>query len=588
MKRYFFICLSFLFFLVVVGSSENVCADENTNYDIKVHYLYNNNPIYSVQVVAKNYDLVHKKLTTGKFTKSDFEHFSISKLKANYKVERQKVIINDKISFGKNISLTKEEAFFVIAELYKNNLDFLDYINDFGPQVTLRNPENKKYKFTNKKGLSIGEIQEGVTVFVSSVDPKDIIIKDINKDQDIYMGNTQKLPGITLISDYNTSSTVDGLSVDYGQTVTYKIPIKHLDTIYLDISPNFVIESINYPYEQSYKINPVRKGEKGKLTGGTSLNIIENIIDYKIGDEYRESERLSKIAKQLSKLQSIYRLKVDLTGRSHDYVEVKGHVTAKVQYQMKTQISNDTSTDVFSETYDVFNSKVKQGIFVNDGKNFYETPQLSSYNINFAMYDSHDNTLTTGGKYVLGKIDKYNNFYLYSGANSGKPKWKKQSVKFNEKINISEKEGMVIKGNNNYYIDGQKQPFELDTSVWDFNEKTQKTIFKALFTLKGLSSSYKYVLYQVEVPDNYKLEIQPIIFKVSEESEKKAQFSNYQINGGILDMKYNENEYNALSLNPKNKKVNRIPNPYVMTVLGTLIIVLIASTILTLLLKINS
>ncbi|MGT2832084.1 hypothetical protein [Streptococcus halotolerans] len=587
MKRYFFICLSFLFFLVVVGSSENVFADENTNYDVKVHYLYNNNPIYSVQVVAKNYDLVQKKLTTGKFTKSDFEHFSISKLKANYTVKGHKVIINDKIAFGKNISLTKEEAFFVIAELYKNNLDFLDYINEFGPQVILRNPENKKYKFTNKKGLSIGKIQEGVTVFVSSVDPKDIIIKDINKNQDVYMGNTQKLSGITLTSDHKSSTTVDGLSVDYGQTVTYKIPIKHLDTMYIDVSPNFVIESINYPYEQSYQINPVQKGERGKLTGGTSLNVVDNILDYKIDEEDRKSDRLVEIAKKLSKLQSIYRLKVDLTGRSHDYLEIKGHVTAKAQYQIKTQISNDTRTEVFSETYDVFNSKLQQGIFVNDGKKFYETPQLSSYNINFAMYDSHNNTLTTGGKYVLGKIDKHNNFYVYSGANNGKPKWIKQSVKFNERLITSKKESMVIKGNNNYYIDGQKQSFELDTSVWDFNAKKQKKMFKSLFSINGLSSYYKYVLYQVGVPDNYKLKIQPIIFKVSEESEKKAQFSNYQINGDILGMEYNENEYNALSLNPKNKKVNRIPNPYVMTVLGISIIVLIASTILTLLLKIK-
>ena len=279
-----------------------------------------------------------------------------------------------------------------------------------------------------------------------------------------------------------------------------------------------------------------------------------------------------------------------MTERSQDYIQVTGHVSAKVKYQIDTQMSNeinDVSSDIFSETYDVFNSSSHQGIFVNDGKKYYETPQLSSFSINFAMYDSHDNELTTGGEYILGKFDKQDRFYLYSGTNNGRPKWTKQDLDYNKKQIISQDHNMILKGNNNYFIDGQEQAFELDHSVWDFDELAQKKVFESLFTINGLSSDYQYVLYQAKVPDNYKMDTQAINFKVGEDSKRKAQFSNYKINGDILDMKYDVNEYNAIAINPKNKKVNRVSNPYVMTLFGISIVILMASIVLAILLKLK-
>lgn len=588
MKKSHYLFLFLSLFLTLIPS-HFVSAKEVKIHHVNVYYNYNNNPIYSIQVVAKNYATAQKKLMTGKLKKEDVQHFSFEKLKENYEVKDGIVKLNEQIYFGKNIRLSKEQANQVIEELYVTNLSFLDYLNEFGPQVTLSNPSNPKYKFTDKKGLAVADIEEGTTVFVTSANPSDIVLKEVKDDTTILLGNTQKNHGISIQTEDKKSTT--DMSVDYGQRVTYRIPIENRKTLAVDVSPNFIIESVNYPYEQTYHLNDIKEGVKGRLQGKTSLNIVDNVIGYKASKYENEEERNKKIAEELAKLQSIYRLNVDLTNKEEKYLEIQGYISSEVNYELKTQLSSQENEDIKTVediSYTVYNDSFKQGISVSEDQMYWKTPRVQSYNINFAMFDATKNTLKAGGEYVLGRIDKNQNLFLYFGAKDKNAIWKKQKSPYKKLQLDRTSDYKILKGNYTYSIDGNKQPFELNKSTWEYNIDKQTKENSALFKLKGLSSNFTYVLYPIKAPSGYQLGKKPITFKVSPKSQKKAQFPNYHINGQIMDMEYGDIEYNALPMVPKGARVHSPVNPYLLATIGGVFAVGLVSLVTFWLLKMNS
>lgn len=550
--------------------TNTVNAKDSQKHQVKAYYFYNNNPIYSVQVVAKNYSLAQHKLMSGKFTKDDLEHFSFNNLKENYEVKNGVVKMEKGLTFGKNITLSKSKANRVIEALYLTNVEFLDYLNEFGPQVTLTNSDNPKYKFSDRDGLSVGNLEEGATIFVTSVNSRDIVLKDITKNETIYLGNTRNNRQIQL--DNNGQGHTNHLSVDYGQQVTYRIPIKNAKQLHIDVSPNFVVESVNYPYTKEYHFAVSKKGENGRLTDTTSLTIIDDMINYKSSRYELEEDRNKNITEGLSDLQSINRLNVDLSDKKSDDLVVTGHVASEVSYPLQIRLSNrDNNTkSVINKTYNVYNTSSKQGILVSENGVYSKSPMLYSYNINFAVFDASTNKLKTGVQYILGRVDKDKKLYLYSGTRDGKAIWTKQDSKFNATTLSETQNYPLFKGNYSYAIDGIKRSLELNKFVWEYNVKEQQKDNSALFKINGLSSDYSYKLYQVKVPKGYQLDYKPVNFTVGKASQRQAQFPNYHINGQIMDMEYGSVEYNALPVVAKGKTKTMILNPYLLRIVAIL------------------
>lgn len=547
-----------------------VRAKDSQKHHIEVYYFYNNNPIYSVQVVAKNYALAQEKLMSGTFTKDELGHFSFNNVKENYEVKNGVVKMDDGLTFGKQVTLSKSEANRVIEALYLTNVEFLDYLNEFGAQVTLTNPDNAKYKFSDKNGLSVGDLEEGLTLFVTSVNSRDIVLKEITKDETIFLGNTRNNRNVEV--EYSGEKKNKNLSVDYGQSVTYRIPIKTAKQLQIDVSPNFVVESVNYPYQKEYYFGVAKEGKDGQLTGSTSLDIMDDVLGYKSSRYELEKDRNQNISEAISDLQSIYRLTVDVSDKTSDDLLVTGRVASKVDYPLTVRLQNrDNETEsVIHETYSVYNSSFKQGILVSENGVYSKSPWLRSYNINFAVFDASTNKLQAGVQYVLGRVDAANKLYLYAGTQSGKAIWQEQEESFNA-IKVSQKESYpLFKGNYSYAIDGVKLPFELNKFVWEYNAKEQQKDNSALFKIKGLSSAYTYQLYPVKVPKGYQLANKPVTFSVGKTSQKKAQFSNYLINGQILDMAYGHLEYNALPIVPIGKAKQVPLNPYLLRLMSVL------------------
>ncbi|HEO6999880.1 TPA: surface protein, partial [Streptococcus agalactiae] len=87
------------------------------------------------------------------------------------------------------------------------------------------------------------------------------------------------------------------------------------------------------------------------------------------------------------------------------------------------------------------------------------------------------------------------------------------------------------------------------------------------FKLRGLSNKYKYFLIQTKSPKGYLQSNKPFYFTVNKDSVSKAQFGNYNINGYIMDMQYNKQEYNALANTPKGQKTKKTFKPMTLVIL---------------------
>ncbi|HGC8430107.1 TPA: SpaA isopeptide-forming pilin-related protein [Streptococcus agalactiae] len=555
-KKHIFICLFFMLFLVGCQNNKKVKTDKKV--DITAYYYHNNTPQYSVQINAIHLQTALDKVRTGEFESKDFTHYTFDSIKRKYQVSGKKVLMDNNYRFGSGIKNTRQDAIAIVRLLLEKNKDYLIYMNGLEEPSVLYNPENKRYKFTNNKGKAIGNIPVGLTAFENSAETQEYVLKNIQKNETIYLGNTRvDNPRVTV-----NNKKRDTIGVEYGKRITYRIPI-YSKQLTVRVSPNFVVDSTNYNYRLSQEPIIAEEGKEGRLYPiDSSISVDgDKIILNSSGDETEQKELLQN---SLYKLHSIDKLDFDLTNADIKELEITGHVASKRDYNLSVAQEKKGVIETKRSLISVDNQKQDQGIFVEDSKGYIKTPSLSSYGINFAMYDDNQNRLLQGSEYILGRLnaDKKVSLYQPNGF------WinTQKTIKSLNKEYLNQN-AYHIRGNNIIGIDGYSNDIDLNPRLWAYNYKKQVKSNQSLFKLRGLSNKYKYFLIQTKSPKGYLQSNKPFYFTVNKDSVSKAQFGNYNINGYIMDMQYNKQEYNALANTPKGQKTKKTFKPMTLVIL---------------------
>ncbi|HEO7061513.1 TPA: surface protein, partial [Streptococcus agalactiae] len=227
------------------------------------------------------------------------------------------------------------------------------------------------------------------------------------KNETIYLGNTRvDNPRVTV-----NNKKRDAIGVEYGKRITYRIPI-YSKQLTVRVSPNFVVDSTNYNYRLSQAPIIAEEGKEGRLYPiDSSISVDgDKIVLNSSGDETEQKELLQN---SLYKLHSIDKLDFDLTNADIKELEITGHVASKRDYNLSVAQEKKGVIETKRSLISVDNQKQDQGIFVEDSKGYIKTPSLSSYGINFAMYDDNQNRLLQGSEYILGRLNADKKVSLY-------------------------------------------------------------------------------------------------------------------------------------------------------------------------------
>ena len=558
------LAIVFFFFLFLVTEAK---AEEKTEFlQLNAFYYHNNNPIYSIQIQATNYETAYEKIKNGNFEDEDFEHYSLDELRKRYKVDGNVVELTESLSFGTGQSLTKDDADTVLTALYRDARGYLEYLNEFEKTVILHNPANARYSFTDEQGLSIGTVKKGKTIVSNSAD-KEFQLLELNQaEETVYLGNTEVNSKSVTLDAHLTSKKY---SADIGESITYRINLENINHLEIELSPHFVVESVNANYEEKLNFTRESKGEAGSLKFSKSVPSNTSLTDngFIVTDRYTD-ETKKDLKNFISTLQSSRVLEVDLDSINEQYLEIKGHVSSSFSYQVEVILEDGSSE---TETYQVENQNIQQGIFVKADGKYLLTPEIYSYNINFVMIDGSLHKLLTGSKYILGRFNHKGNVSVLEMNEDNELIWSSLNLTSDNLENAES--NFAISGNQILYLDGYKTTIPLNKNIWAYDEEKQKESNSSLFKLRGLSNAYTYFIKQVSAPKGYEISNQVEIFQLSTTSESQAQFSDYQVNGYILDFEYGNTEYNVLASIKVGQKATRLIDPMVFT-LGFIISVI--------------
>lgn len=538
MKKLF--ALFGVLFLALCATSP-VSAANQEKYSIKAHYYHNNEPMFSVQIVAKNYQTAFEKIESGEFVDDDFSHFSVNYFKAKGLIDGKTIDLGNGLVFGKATKIDSEKAVQIVAWLHQYNRSYLDYLNEFGPHVTLSNPEVSRYKFTNEEGIAVGTIQAGLTVFVSSASSR-IVTEDIQEDSEVYVGNTQPYIDSPIQIVHNEKAVTQDISTDVGQKIIYKIPIK-TESLQVDLSPNFKVTSSNVPYNEIGEIKNTYTVEDGKLKNKSRVQAEKDVILLSGNGPEEYVKMLDDLPEKVSKLHSIKTLDFDLSTTEEDFLLIEGVVVSELELPFQIKYK-DTFSDEESETTEKITiyAQPNQGIFVRNSITGYLTPRIDSYGANFVVTDATSNSLLSGTSFALLRTNQDNQTFVYTDSEIDK--WRLLTSELDKKMDgIKEFSSGKI-----YYADGQFENLDFYRDVWNFDKDEQQALNDSLLKLRGFSGDYNYQLVALDAPDNYALDYKSQTFALDEESLAKAQFPNYLVNGYIIDLEYNLEDYNALSL----------------------------------------
>ncbi|HEN2234678.1 TPA: surface protein, partial [Streptococcus agalactiae] len=322
------------------------------------------------------------------------------------------------------------------------------------------------------KGKAIGNIPVGLTAFENSAETQEYVLKNIQKNETIYLGNTRvDNPRVTV-----NNKKRDTIGVEYGKRITYRIPI-YSKQLTVRVSPNFVVDSTNYNYRLSQAPIIAEEGKEGRLYPiDSSISVDgDKIVLNSSGDETEQKELLQN---SLYKLHSIDKLDFDLTNADIKELEITGHVASKRDYNLSVAQEKKGVIETKRSLISVDNQKQDQGIFVEDSKGYIKTPSLSSYGINFAMYDDNQNRLLQGSEYILGRLnaDKKVSLYQPNGF------WinTQKTIKSLNKEYLNQN-AYHIRGNNIIGIDGYSNDIDLNPRLWAYNYKKQVKSNQSLF-----------------------------------------------------------------------------------------------------------
>lgn len=577
MKKLF--ALFGVLFLALCATSP-VSAANQEKYSIKAHYYHNNEPMSSVQIVAKNYQTAFEKIESGEFVDDDFSHFSVNYFKAKGLIDGKTIDLGNGLVFGKATKIDSEKAVQIVAWLHQYNRSYLDYLNEFGPHVTLSNPEVSRYKFTNEEGIAVGTIQAGLTVFVSSASSR-IVIEDIQEDSEVYVGNTQPYIDSPIQIVHNEKAVTQDISTDVGQKIIYKIPIK-TESLQVDLSPNFKVTSSNVPYNEIGEIKNTYTVEDGKLKNKSRVQAEKDVILLSGNGPEEYVKMLDDLPEKVSKLHSIKTLDFDLSTTEEDFLLIEGVVVSELELPFQIKYK-DTFSDEESETTEKITiyAQPNQGIFVRNSITGYLTPRIDSYGANFVVTDATSNSLLSGTSFALLRTNQDNQTFVYTDSEIDK--WRLLTSELDKKMDgIKEFSSGKI-----YYADGQFENLDFYRDVWNFDKDEQQALNDSLLKLRGFSGDYNYQLVALDAPDNYALDYKSQTFALDEESLAKAQFPNYLVNGYIIDLEYNLEDYNALSLLKDGNRPSSPNNPSLMAGLGILTIVIICLLVIVVLFRMD-
>lgn len=577
MKKLF--ALFGVLFLALCATSP-VSAANQEKYSIKAHYYHNNEPMSSVQIVAKNYQTAFEKIESGEFVDDDFSHFSVNYFKAKGLIDGKTIDLGNGLVFGKATKIDSEKAVQIVAWLHQYNRSYLDYLNEFGPHVTLSNPEVSRYKFTNEEGIAVGTIQAGLTVFVSSASSR-IVIEDIQEDSEVYVGNTQPYIDSPIQIVHNEKAVTQDISTDVGQKIIYKIPIK-TESLQVDLSPNFKVTSSNVPYNEIGEIKNTYTVEDGKLKNKSRVQAEKDVILLSGNGPEEYVKMLDDLPEKVSKLHSIKTLDFDLSTTEEDFLLIEGVVVSELELPFQIKYK-DTFSDEESETTEKITiyAQPNQGIFVRNSITGYLTPRIDSYGANFVVTDATSNSLLSGTSFALLRTNQDNQTFVYTDSEIDK--WRLLTSELDKKMDgIKEFSSGKI-----YYADGQFENLDFYRDVWNFDKDEQQALNDSLLKLRGFSGDYNYQLVALDAPDNYALDYKSQTFALDEESLAKAQFPNYLVNGYIIDQEYNLEDYNALSLLKDGNRPSSPNNPSLMAGLGILTIVIICLLVIVVLFRMD-
>lgn len=577
MKKLF--ALFGVLFLALCATSP-VSAANQEKYSIKAHYYHNNEPMSSVQIVAKNYQTAFEKIESGEFVDDDFSHFSVNYFKAKGLIDGKTIDLGNGLVFGKATKIDSEKAVQIVAWLHQYNRSYLDYLNEFGPHVTLSNPEVSRYKFTNEEGIAVGTIQAGLTVFVSSASSR-IVTEDIQEDSEVYVGNTQPYIDSPIQIVHNEKAVTQDISTDVGQKIIYKIPIK-TESLQVDLSPNFKVTSSNVPYNEIGEIKNTYTVEDGKLKNKSRVQAEKDVILLSGNGPEEYVKMLDDLPEKVSKLHSIKTLDFDLSTTEEDFLLIEGVVVSELELPFQIKYK-DTFSDEESETTEKITiyAQPNQGIFVRNSITGYLTPRIDSYGANFVVTDATSNSLLSGTSFALLRTNQDNQTFVYTDSEIDK--WRLLTSELDKKMDgIKEFSSGKI-----YYADGQFENLDFYRDVWNFDKDEQQALNDSLLKLRGFSGDYNYQLVALDAPDNYALDYKSQTFALDEESLAKAQFPNYLVNGYIIDQEYNLEDYNALSLLKDGNRPSSPNNPSLMAGLGILTIVIICLLVIVVLFRMD-
>ncbi|KXT79144.1 hypothetical protein [Streptococcus sp. DD13] len=553
MKKYV-IGLLFLLSIVLTGCRNDKNSSETVS--ITAYYLYNNNPVYSIEVNAYNYQNALEKVTTGEFEDRDFSHFTFDSVKVHHQVDGEKVTLSNHLSFGRGVVNTEQDARTIIRTLYEQDKNYLNYMNGLKASQSLQNPDNPRRKFSNRDGKLVGQLEKGLTIFENTAEVQAYTMADVEEGGVYYIGNTRPAEQAITINQAKPSESV---SLDYGQEVTYSIPVTS-SKMTIRVSPNFVVTEASETYQAT--IDPVleKKGEGGKLVnveGSPRLNAGRVLLD----NSQEDTNSITATENRLSHLHSIQRLDFDLSNRTATTLTIKGYVSSSANYQIPTMETRSNGLDVLSETkLTVLNQNQGQGLYVADEQGSIVTPQVNSYGMNFVMVDGSDNTVVTGFKFALGRVEN-GTISLYQVSKDGKVSWQPtgRTLESLSDQPMTHAE-TLLEGNQITYVDGKTGSLALNPRIWGYNPQKQVKQNESIFKIRGLSDQYKYVLVPVKLAEGYSRHQSATEFTVSATSIQKAQFGNTEVNGAILDMKYGKEEYNQITLVKEGQSIHRPDN----------------------------
>lgn len=555
MKKKTLIVITLL--LLLTGCKPNLKnQNQTTNVEISAYYLNENIPEPNVQIIAKNYQTVLNKIKTGDFTKKDFEHYSFDEIQKAYSFSKQIVTLPNGLRFGKNIKNNSSDAEQIIKYISFKTMDYLDFLNNFDNSsvVVLTTPENKRHKFTNANGIAVGTVKKGFTIFVNSEDPKKLVLKTIKKKGTIYVGNTQPINPQIHIS--GAEKKRGKYSIDFGKKIQYHIPVNKVNQIQIKVTPHFIIDNTNIPI----------KKEK---------NLIENKYFVESFLNKNENFNENKIAEGISTLDYTKLILFDVAQFQGKELIIEGHITSSVDYNVAEKVSGK------SHNISVQNQRITQGIVVSSDDNYFFTPLLYSYGINFVSVLNDTHQLYSRAEYSLIRKNKHNQEWVFQKNGNSETTW----IKLNKKNKKETIANHTLKSGYIYYTDSHyfKIPYNMD--LWNYNPKKQEKANNALIKFRGLSKNYTYRI--VLNKSAYEIKDKSVAnnFKLDSKSIKSAKDNDYQINGFINDQKYGQEEYNAIHLKKQHEIVKENINPKIKLFLALGLFGIIILTLCYLILK---